>query len=78
MLQLAKSLGNSKPAILVEVERLLWKSLLEIATGKETTYKAMNIFFSKIPWDKIAMVSDADQAHFADSKFSKLKSVEQL
>jgi len=48
---------------------LLWDSLLAIATGKDPVYKAMNRFFSNVDWNEIAMVSEADQAHFADGTF---------
>ena len=37
--------------------------------GKESVYKAMTAFFSKVDWNEIAMVSEADQAHFADGRF---------
>lgn len=64
--QLAKSLGNKKPAILVKVERLLWECILQVATGQERCYKALGDFFSKVDCDEMAMVSEADCAHFAD------------
>jgi len=59
-------LGNDKPDVLVKIERLLWESLLAIATGKEHIYKAMNNFISKVDWEEIAMVSEGDRSHFAD------------
>jgi hypothetical protein len=69
-LQLSKLLGNDKPDVLVKIERLLWECLIAIATGKEHIYKAMNNFISKVDWEEIAMVSEGDRAHFADSRFS--------
>jgi hypothetical protein len=54
----------------VKVERLLWECILQIATGKEGSYKAIINFFSKVDWDVISMVSDANRAHFADGGFS--------
>ena len=52
----------------MNIERDLWKSLLAIATGKVTVYKALEDFFKNISWDTIDMVSDADRAYFADGK----------
>ncbi len=68
-LQLSKSLGNTKPAIIVHIERLLWEMLLAIATGQESVYEAMNNFFSKVDWDEIAMVSDCNWAYFSDGRY---------
>lgn len=68
-MQLSKSLGNTKPAIVVKIERLLWQTLLEIATGKAPVYKAMTTFFSTLDWDEVAMVSEVDRAHFADGRY---------
>ena len=68
-MQLSKSLGNNKPAILVKIERFLWETLVEIATGKQPVYQAMNTFFSKVDWNEIDMVSEADRAHFADGRY---------
>ena len=68
-LQLSKALGNNnKPAIVVKTKNLLWECLLEIVTGKDVCYSAVKRFFSKVDWDAIAMVSEADQAHFADGE----------
>lgn len=53
----------------MDIERELWRSLLSIATGKDTAYKALVDFFRKVPWDDLAMISDADRAHFADGRF---------
>jgi hypothetical protein len=69
--QLSKALGNNKPAILVKTEKLLWECLLAIATGKDVCYTALKTFFSKVDWDAIAMVSEADRAHFTDGEYSK-------
>ena len=68
ILQLSKGLGNQKPAILVKIEQLLWDCLLLIATGKTEVFSALPDFFSKVPWDELAMISEVDQAHFADGK----------
>jgi len=46
----------------------LWSSLIKIAVGKASAYKAMNDFFQIVPWDDLEMISDLDQAHFADGK----------
>jgi hypothetical protein len=67
-LQLSKALGNNKPTILVKMENLLWECLMEIVTGKGVCYSVMKRFFSRVDWDAIAMVSEAEQAHFADSE----------
>jgi len=55
-------LGNEKLATLVKTERLTWQFLLQIATGQEACYTALNKFFSKVDWNEIAMVSMADRA----------------
>jgi hypothetical protein len=68
ILQLSKALGNRKPAILVMIERLFWESLLLIASGKMDVFRALTDFFSKVPWDKLDMISEEDQGHFADGK----------
>ncbi len=68
ILQLSKALGNRKPAILVRIERLLWECVLLIATGKTEVFSALPDFFSKVPWDELDMISEVDQAHFADGK----------
>ena len=47
----------------------MWESLISIATGKESCFKAIKGFFSNIDWDEIAMVSEADRAYFADGEF---------
>ena len=67
--QLSKALGNRKPAIVAKNERFLWQSLLAIATGKQSVYKATVDFFAKVDWNEIEMVSEADRAHFADGMF---------
>jgi hypothetical protein len=64
--QLSKALGNKKPASLVKIERLLWECVLGIATGREACYEALTIFLSKVDWDEIAMISEADRSHFAN------------
>lgn len=46
----------------------MWRALLGIATGKVKVYNAMVDFFRKVPWDDIAMISDADRAYFADGR----------
>jgi hypothetical protein len=68
ILQLSKALGNRKPPILVRIERLLWECVLRIATGKAEVFSALPDFFSKVPWDELDMISEVDQAHFADGK----------
>jgi len=68
-IQLSKSLGNIKPPVLIKTERLLWETLLAIATGEEPVYKAMHTFFLKVDWDEIAMVSELDQAHFSEGQY---------
>ncbi len=68
LLQLSKALGNQKPAILVRIERLLWECVLLIATGKTEIFSALPAFFSKVPWNELDMISEVDQAHFADGK----------
>lgn len=65
-LQLSKALGNRKPPMLVKIERLLWECLLQISTGKDTCYNALNKFFHEVDWDEIAMISEDDRGHFAD------------
>jgi hypothetical protein len=53
----------------VDIERELWRSLLSIATGKDTAYKALEDFFRKVPWNDLDMIADADRDHFADGRF---------
>jgi len=45
-----------------------------VATGKDTAYGAVKDFIEKVSWDEIAMISDADRAHFVDGRvFQNLK-----
>lgn len=62
--KLSKSFGNRKPPIVVKVERLLWECILRIATGTHGCYNSLKEFFSKVDWDEIAMVSEADRHYF--------------
>jgi len=55
--------------MLVKIERFLWKCLLQISTGKDNCYNALNKFFHEVDWDEIAMVSEDDRGHFTDGVF---------
>ena len=68
-MQLLKALGNCKPAIIANIEVLLWQCVMDIATGKAECYDSLNTFFSKVDWDALAMVSEADRAYFQNGEF---------
>jgi hypothetical protein len=51
-------LGNQKPSLLIEVEKLLWKMLLNIVQGKITAWKALEQFITHVPWGHLEEASD--------------------
>ena len=52
----------------MKIERLLWECVLGIATGKKGCYDSLVGFFSKVDWEEIAMVSEADRRYFGNGQ----------
>jgi len=42
---------------------------MDVATGKAECHISLDKFFSKVDWDALAMVSEADRAHFRDGEY---------
>jgi hypothetical protein len=43
-------LGNQKPPVLLQVEKLLWMALVAVAHGKATAWAALGQFIYQAPW----------------------------
>ena len=65
---MSKSLGNKKPELIVQIERALWRALLDIATGRQGTFSAVQNFISNVPWDDLDMVDTQVAEFFVDGE----------
>ena len=69
-LQLSKTLGNNKPAILTGIENQLWRSLLDIATGKASALTALQTFVGNVPWNELDMLDDCAAEFFSSKSYA--------
>ncbi|EDR12054.1 uncharacterized protein LACBIDRAFT_314223 [Laccaria bicolor S238N-H82] len=53
-----KALGNQKPSLLIEVEKLLWKVLLNVAQGKIAAWNALEQFLIEVPWGRLQQANE--------------------
>ena len=58
--QACKALGNCKPQLLQGIELSFWKALINIATGGQSAFSALQHFLSGVPWDKLQHVPEED------------------
>lgn len=55
-----KELGNDKPKLLMDIEKLIWKMVMDISRGNKDVRAALTEFLGAAPWDEIQCLSDDD------------------
>ena len=58
MLSISTCLGNSKPQLLFDVEREIWKTLFSLASGTFQPFDLLRQLSDNLPWDFIETASD--------------------
>lgn len=69
-MQTCIALGNGKPELLLQVEKLLWSSLFKMANGPCDLDNLLRDLVNTIPWDALAAASESDRQWFALSTTS--------
>jgi hypothetical protein len=64
-MQTCIALGNGKPELLLQVEKLLWSSLFKMANGPCDLDNLLRDLVNTIPWDALAAASESDRQWFA-------------
>ena len=55
-----KELGNDKPKLLLDIEKLIWKIVLDMSWGNKDVRTALSDFLTAVPWDEIHNLGDKD------------------
>jgi len=55
-----KELGNDKPKLLMDIEKLIWKMVMDISRGDKDVRAALAEFLRVAPWGEIQRLSDDD------------------
>jgi hypothetical protein len=70
MLSISTCLGNSKPRLLVDVEKQIWKTLLCLASGADDPFDLLHGLSDSLPWNDIHTALSPDSGWFDLSKFA--------
>lgn len=62
------ALGTEKPALLAEVENMIWRALFDVVVGTSNPFDALDTLRAKLPWDTIDNMNEEDDAWFVLSK----------
>lgn len=55
-----KELGNDKPKLLRDIEKLIWKMVMDVSRGDKDVRAALTEFLGAAPWDEIQRLSGDD------------------
>ena len=69
MLSISTCLGNSKPQVLVDVEKAIWRTLMSLASGMVDPFDLLHQLSDGLPWDNIRALSSTDSEWFNLGKF---------
>lgn len=64
ILQTFMAFGNQKPELLVKYEKLLWRTIYQIATRELNVVNAVKSFFTAIDWEELGRISTPDSSWF--------------
>lgn len=64
MLNISTCLGNSKPRILLEVERTIWRTLFSLASGLHDPIDLLHQLSEDLPWNSISAASSVHSEWF--------------
>lgn len=56
-----KAYGNQQPALLLVVEKELWKVLFHIAMDDVDTQSALDGFFNAVPWNELNTLPQSER-----------------
>jgi hypothetical protein len=60
-LQLHSQLAACKSPLLIEVERIIWRSVIKLAKGNNTAIEVLTELSTSLPWSRIEMASNSDE-----------------
>jgi hypothetical protein len=69
MLSISTCLGNSKPQMLIDVEKAIWRTVFDLASGENDPFDLLHGLTADLPWDSIRAASPVDSAWFDLCKF---------
>ena len=64
MLSISTCLGNSKPQLLLDVEKEIWKTLFSLASGTIDPFDLLRQLSDMLPWNDIHATSSTDSQWF--------------
>jgi hypothetical protein len=64
MLSISTCLGNSKPQLLLDVEKEIWKTLFSLASGTIDPFDLLRQLSDTLPWNDIHAASSTDSQWF--------------
>jgi hypothetical protein len=64
MLSISTCLGNSKPQLLIDVEKAIWRTIFALASGVDDPIDLLHKLSADLPWDSIHASSPSESTWF--------------
>ncbi len=70
LLQYVKELGNNTPEIIRRVDTMIFRALVDLATGQKEISSVLGELCDQIPWDELELLGKDVRSWFAAGKSS--------